>query len=424
VLTGSLLQLLRRRLWVILVTTAVALEIAIVALIMLLPAAYAATSTVRLGTVVPAGPGGTSYDLYYSDRLINTYKTVLTARPAIEQMRARVASETGQRLPVHPKVSVKLPPNTELIELTVRASSPRLAAAAANALAATMIDDVQTWAAQQRPALTVRAQVVEAAQPSSAERVPGMAVTLGLAGLLGVVGGFALVLALQRARPVLLTPDAVASATGLPLLGHVDSRAPDRAEALLLRIALQLGRTYPARVLVVGHDAASNVAPLIVGLGRAAAQVNREVLLVDTDFDRPRLHRELGLPNDVGVGSIGAGDVVATDLVRKSDVPGVKLLAAGPRPPDPVELLASTQWSTVLSELTVHFDLVLLTGPGVLHGVTASVLALQASEAVLVLGRAPLRAAAEEAARQLHALPVEVAGVIVCGPSSRFRGRR
>src|SRR5256885_9108680 len=102
-LTGSLLRLLRRRAGFVVLTVAIAVGIAIMALILLIPVAYAATSTVRVGTITPPGSGGASYDLYYSDRLANTYSRLLTSRPVIEQMRERVAQTTHQQLPAHPK---------------------------------------------------------------------------------------------------------------------------------------------------------------------------------------------------------------------------------------------------------------------------------------------------------------------------------
>jgi capsular polysaccharide biosynthesis protein/Mrp family chromosome partitioning ATPase len=459
-LTGSLQQLLRRRAGFIVLTVATAFGIAIIALILLVPVAYAATSTVRVGTIVPPGNGSANYDLYYSDRLVNTYSRVLTSRPVIEQMRERVARDTNQQLPAHPKVTIELPANTELVNLTVRAATPELAAAAANALSATFINDLQTWASEQAPAPAVHAEVVEEAQPSAAARVPSWIVTLGLAGVLGLAVGFAVVLALQRIRPALLTPDAVGDATGLPVLGYLDGGEPDRQDALLLRIALQLGRTELPLVLVAGADGTDTVSRVVVGLGRAAAQTSREVLLIDTDFDQPRLHRALGLSNDLGIGSIATGEIAATtaahrsspsttvavgrapipsatptdaecagctytasavtsELVHKSEVPGVRLLAAGPRPPDPVEFLASSACRGVINHLARQYDLVLLTGPAVLHGMTASILALQAEEAVLVVREGAGRAEAQEAARQLSAFPLRVAGVVVSRPARR-----
>jgi capsular polysaccharide biosynthesis protein len=417
---GLLPQLLRRRAGLIVLTIGIALGIAMMTLI-LLPVSYAATSTVRVGTIIPPGSGGASYDLYYSDRLVNTYSRVLTSRPVIEQMRERVVRDTQQQLPAHPKVTVELPANTEVVNLTVRASTPDLAAAAANALSAVFIDDLRTWASEQAPAPAVRAEVVEQAEPSAAARVPSWILTLGLAGVLGLAAGFAVVLALQRFRPVLLTPDAVADATGLPVLGYLDGREPGRQEALLFRMALQLGRTEPSLVLVTGADGAETVGRVVVGLGRAAAQTNREVLLIDTDFDQPSLHRALGLPNDLGIGSIATGDLSASELVRKSDVPGMRLLAAGPRPPDPVEFLSSSPCTAVISDLARQYDLALLMAPRILHGTRASVLALQASEAVLVVPEGAGRAEAREAAKQLSAFPLQVAGSIVCRPGRRRR---
>jgi hypothetical protein len=80
----------------------------------------------------------------------------------------------------------------------------------------------------------------------------------------------------------------------------------------------------------------------------------------------------------------------------------------------------------VINDLAHQYDLVLLAaGPGVLHGMTASVLALQAAEAVLVVREGASRADAQEAAKQLSAFPLQVAGVVVGRPARRrWRGDR
>jgi len=75
----------------------------------------------------------------------------------------------------------------------------------------------------------------------------------------------------------------------------------------------------------------------------------------------------------------------------------------------------------MINDLAHHYDLVLLTGPGILHGMTASILALQAEEAVLVVCEGARRAEAQEAARQLSALPLRVAGAVVSRPARRGR---
>lgn len=125
----------------------------------------------------------------------------------------------------------------------------------------------------------------------------------------------------------------------------------------------------------------TNLAVVLVAAGH-------RVVMVDCDLRRPTLHSAFGLGKDVGLTSV---------LARESDLPNalqpipgegsLALLASGPLPPNPSELLGSKRTSELLFHLRADFDMILLDCPPVLSVTDAAVLSVWV-DATLVVARA------------------------------------
>jgi capsular exopolysaccharide synthesis family protein len=101
---------------------------------------YEGSSTVRVATGVAGGDGARIEDLDYSDRLMSTYKELAESR----DLRRQVARETNADEPAD--IAVDLPPNTELLEITVEAPDARLAARQSNKAAELVVARAQQLA--------------------------------------------------------------------------------------------------------------------------------------------------------------------------------------------------------------------------------------------------------------------------------------
>jgi non-specific protein-tyrosine kinase len=91
------------------------------------------------------------------------------------------------------------------------------------------------------------------------------------------------------------------------------------------------------------------------------------VVLICCDLRRPRLHEFFGASNAVGFTSVLLGKVPLSEALQ--EIPGqprLFLLASGPLPPNPSELLASRRTAEVLRSLQSDADLVILDSPPLL----------------------------------------------------------
>jgi capsular exopolysaccharide synthesis family protein len=126
------LDILLRRKWVISITAALAMIAAFVGS-SLLPRTYSATVIMRVLTP----PGGSlarlEFDLRYADRIMATYAQMVTSRPVVDQLTERMNIASS------PDIHVKVPANTELMQVIVKDENPVLARDTANTLAEILV---------------------------------------------------------------------------------------------------------------------------------------------------------------------------------------------------------------------------------------------------------------------------------------------
>jgi capsular exopolysaccharide synthesis family protein len=125
------------------------------------------------------------------------------------------------------------------------------------------------------------------------------------------------------------------------------------------------------------------------------AQAGNQVLLVDADLRRPRLHRLFDLPNRRGLTSLllefsvtqneEESRILTREMVQATQVDGLQLLTSGPVPPNPSELLGSQKMKCLLDTLSGQYDFIILDSPPILSVTDAAVLITQVEGTLLVV---------------------------------------
>jgi capsular exopolysaccharide synthesis family protein len=142
-----------------------------------------------------------------------------------------------------------------------------------------------------------------------------------------------------------------------------------------LRTALLLSSANQLRVIALtsaqsGEGKTATAANLAVVM----AQLGRQVLLIDADLRKPRLHRVFNLSNREGLVHCLTGGEPLEQLIQPVGVPGLFLLPSGTIPPNPSELLASDRMRELLELAQRRFDLVIVDTPPLLAVTDAAVL--------------------------------------------------
>lgn len=194
-----------------------------------------------------------------------------------------------------------------------------------------------------------------------------------------------------------------------------DPRAPAAEAYRTLRTNIQFSSLdRPIRTLLVCSSVPDEgKSTTVANLAVTMAQAEQRVVLVDCDLRRPLLHTIFGVSNDVGLTTLMLdGDSKGT--LQPTGVDGLHLLATGPLPPRPADLLGSRRMETLIARLQERADIVLFDAPPVLAATDAAVLATRL-DGVLLVARAgkTRRDRAKEAVELLHKVNAHVVGVVL-----------
>lgn len=200
--------------------------------------------------------------------------------------------------------------------------------------------------------------------------------------------------------------DADRAARGIPDIGFIpriagwkstdrprvisfeDPTSPAAEAYRTLRTAIQFAALdHPLHIVqVTSPSMAEGKTTTVANLAVALANSGDDVCMCCCDLRRPRIHEFFNLDNAVGYTSVILGQESFRGAIQK--VPGVdrlSLLASGPLPPNPSELLASERAIEVIHSLASMFDVVLLDSPPVLPVTDSSIISSVADASILVI---------------------------------------
>ena len=205
-----------------------------------------------------------------------------------------------------------------------------------------------------------------------------------------------------------------------PYLVSLDDPNSPAAEAYrTLRTSIQfIGLDQPMRTLqVTSANPQEGKTTTLANLAVALARSGSTVAIVCCDLRRPRIHEFFGLDNEVGFTSVLLGKVgLAGAMQEVPDQARLSLLASGPLPPNPSELLSSKRTVEVLGSLQAEYDIVLIDAPPVLPVTDALVLSGRVDATLLVaVAGATTRKEAARAVELLQQVDAPLVGAVLNG---------
>ncbi len=208
--------------------------------------------------------------------------------------------------------------------------------------------------------------------------------------------------------------------TDAPQVVSIDDPRSAAAEAYRsVRTSVQfLGLERPIQSLqVTSPNAREGKTTTLVNLGVALARAGQRVVLLCCDLRRPRVHEFFGLENTVGFTSVLLGKVPLSAAIQPvPSQPRLSLLASGPLPPNPSELLSSKRTADVLASLQAQADLVLVDSPPILPVTDALILSGQVDATLLVcVAGATTRKDASRAVELLQQVNAPLVGTVLNG---------
>jgi succinoglycan biosynthesis transport protein ExoP len=286
-------------------------------------------------------------------------------------------------------------------------------------------------------------EVVDQADTPKVPVRPKKARTVILSLVLGLFLGVCSAFFFEYLDDTVKTPEDLEERVGIPVLGFVPDMDTKRvsmdgfsyrgvvsmveptssAAEAYRNIRTSLFFSAPAeetKVLVITSGGPGDgKTTTATNLALIIAQSGKRVLLVDADFRKPMVHKVFNLESKVGLSTVLVGEAGLEEAVQKARrdgkvVENLDILAAGPKPPNPAELLDSEATRRFLNEARQAYDRIILDTPPVLFVADASIVSAIADGVIMVVKSATnTRSLAARAREQLAGVKARILGGIL-----------
>ena len=197
----------------------------------------------------------------------------------------------------------------------------------------------------------------------------------------------------------------------VPLLEELEDPSSPTSEAYAtvatsLRFSTEQG--VPKTMVVTSARAAEGKSSTAVALAHNFARLGKSVILIDGDLRKPAFR---SLSDSKGLTKLLTSDAQLVDHVTATQYEKLWLLACGPVPPNPADLLASGRFRAIIREASNQFEVVIVDAPPVLGLADAPLIASVCEDVVLVVESGKTRTgAAQEAVSRLRTTGAAILG--------------
>lgn len=310
-------------------------------------------------------------------------------------------------------IEVTIPQSTVILRVTAMSTDRQGAADLADAVAdelTTAVVDVAPKGPEGAP--TITAEKIDDAVVPQFQSSPNKPRDALIGGIAGGTLGIALALMVSVLDNRVRTEEILGTVSGAPVLGVVtrsslfargglgvakEPMGHSAEEFRRVRSALTYAsiNSEVGTLLVTSTSPGEGKTTVATNLALTLADLQHNVLLVDADLRRPRVHQYTGIESSVGLTSVLVGEVEFD--VAKYPIAGTTLdvLASGVLPPNPAEMLTSRTIGELLQTVAERYEFVVIDSPPVLSVADANLLAPQVDGVIVVADavrtrRAPL----------------------------------
>jgi polysaccharide biosynthesis transport protein len=248
---------------------------------------------------------------------------------------------------------------------------------------------------------------------------PNIPRNLAFALVLGVISGVGLAFLLENMDNTVRTPEQAQALAALPSLGMIPLGSKTSGHnSTIGRLALtaskeavemvtqvrpqsQMAESYralrtslllsnlgapPKVIMVTSARPQEGKTTTSINTAIVLAQKGVRVLLIDADLRRPSVHKTLGMGPRSGLSNVLTGSANVQQAISASPIlPNLWILPAGTPPPNPAELLASSNMKDLIDGLRDQYDHIVIDTPPTLSVTDAVVLSSRADATILVI---------------------------------------
>jgi capsular exopolysaccharide synthesis family protein len=268
------------------------------------------------------------------------------------------------------------------------------------------------------------ARVVEPAIASSTPVAPRVTRTVVLAFIVALLLAFGAVVLAQGADRKIRDPAELEALTGRPLLSAVprsafgdelnDGAAEEAFQTLRASLTYFNVDREVTSVLITSPAQGDGKTTVATNLARAMARAGKDVILVDADLRRPQVAWRFHVPGQAGLGGVLVAEIGLAQAFVEPEADTLagrlRILPAGPPPPNPSELLASQRMTRLLEKLTEMCDLVIVDSTPLLT-VSDSLPLVEVVSGTVLVGR--INETSKDAIKRLQGVIANAGGTLL-----------
>ncbi len=212
-----------------------------------------------------------------------------------------------------------------------------------------------------------------------------------------------------------MVPGGNSESTALAMIDDVRSPIAESYRHLRTSLLLSSAGQPPRTILVTSSQPSEGKTTTAINTAYMLAQTGADVLIIDCDLRRPRLHAQFEVSNARGLTTWLSGEKDLEGLVQVSPrTPNLKILTSGPVPPNPAELLGSEEMRRLLTHLCERYAHIIIDSPPAISFTDASILSTMVDGVMLVVhGGRSSRAVVRRAKQQLLDVGAHIFGVVL-----------
>jgi capsular exopolysaccharide synthesis family protein len=254
-------------------------------------------------------------------------------------------------------------------------------------------------------------QVVDRAEIPTKPFKPDKKLNLILAAIVGLFLGVGLAFFVEYFDNTVKMPEDVEELIRLPSLGIVPEISYDKRKqvesgnsfhpelvtflhpksifseayrSIRTSILLSFSGKPPKTLVLSSPSPAEGKTTTAINTAIALSQTGAQVLVIDADMRKPKIHQIFGKENGAGLSSFLSGNSGLRSVIRNSQISNLYYIPAGPIPPNPSELLGSSLFKNTIQFLGELFDHILIDSPPLL-GFADSIILSTVVDGVIVV---------------------------------------
>ncbi len=283
---------------------------------------------------------------------------------------------------------------------------------------------------------SIRAKVTVEPEINKTPVTPRLTMTVFVCLILGISGSFGLIYILDLIDDRFRSPDELRRELGSPVLAMV-RKLPSLAEHGLeslypfakpnsveseafrtLRTAIDFSGDDTRRLTISSTEPGDGKTTVFASLAVAFAQSGKRTLAIDGDMRRPGLTKLFEFSGKEGLSTILKEGAPVAEVVERcmiqTELQNLFIIPAGPKPINPVELLAGGRLAELIEWADTRFDQILIDAPPSLAVADVQVIGRLVDGAILVVRPdTNRRRMVIRAAESLTALGCQLIGLVV-----------